>query len=42
MRTFVSFLSLAISKKVKYEVNKPIEDIRGGATLKVTYPPDLI
>ena len=42
MRIFVSLLSLSIAKEVKYEVNKPVEDVRGGSTLKVTYPPNLI
>lgn len=34
--------SVANSKQVKYDVLAPIEDVRGGTILKVTYPPNVI
>ena len=34
--------TVAKSKQVKYDVLAPIEDVRGGTILKVTYPPNVI
>jgi len=36
------FVVLAAGKDVVYDQNAVIEDVRGGVSLKVTYPPNLV
>lgn len=40
-RIFAS-LAMGLAMGAKYDETEPIKDIRGGATLQVTYPPNVV